>query len=384
MINILHLRDTNKLCGPGKTVLETTCRIDQSKYKLHIGLLLLDHEDESHNLYYQAVKQRGVSIIPIRARHQFDPRVVKNIYQVVKKYNIHIVHAHEYKSDILCLFLAKIYKVPVMTTAHGWITNTLKSKIYIELGKRVLPYFDKVIAVSPPIRDELLRKRVPENKLELIYNAIVADDYIAENFQANVIRDQFGIAHDKLLIGNIGRLSEEKGQRDFILAASKIVKQHSNVCFLLAGDGPTRPGLETLVQELGLLDYVVFVGHQHHIKPVFRDIDILALTSYTEGFPNVVLEALCMDTPVLATSVGGVPSIIENEKTGILVQAGEVDQIAQGLTKMISNMDFANQLAQNGKQKVLEKFEFANRVAKVQIIYDELYKEKYLTAHTHD
>lgn len=372
MINILHIRDTNKLCGPGKTILETACRIDQTKYNLYIGLLLLNHEDEKENLYYQAVSERGATVIPLRTRGRFDPNIINIIINVINKYNINIIHAHDYKSDIICFFLMKRFKIPVLTTAHGWITNSWKNKLYIELGKRVLPYFDRVIAVSPAIEAELLKKGVPREKLTLVYNAIVADDYLPSNFESGIIRKRFNIPNDSILIGNIGRLSQEKGQEDFLRAAALILSHKNNVSFVLAGDGPNREHLEKIAENLGITNSVYFLGHMPDIKPVFRDIDIMALTSYTEGFPNVILESLCMDTPVLATNVGGVSSIIEDGVTGILVNSGDIDNIARGLIKFINHHDFAKDTVSAGKKRLYNNFEFSKRLEIIGNIYDDL------------
>ena len=373
MIKVLHLRDTNKICGPGKTILETACRIDRNRFDLSIGLFYL--QSETVNSYADAAEARGIKIHKLRSKSQFSPGIISAITRVIEQHEIDILHSHDYKSDILTVLVKRRHNIPIITTAHGWITNSLKSRLYVWAGKQSFRYFDRVIAVSPKIQQEISRFGVSDRQLELVYNAIVAEDYRAENHESGYLRARFDIPKDHRIIGNIGRISPEKGQKDFILAAKSVSEAFRNVSFVLTGDGPDRGPAEELIRSLDLGNKVFLTGHLSNVKPVYKDIDILALTSYTEGFPNVLLEALCMDTPVLATDVGGVSSIITDRETGILVAPGAPEQIADGLKYLLSEPDAAKNLAHNGKQRVLEQFEFSQRVARIEHIYEQVIAE---------
>jgi glycosyltransferase involved in cell wall biosynthesis len=370
MINVLHLRDTDRVCGPGKTILETCCRIDKSRYNLSIGLLLL--ESETDNQYWEAAKKRSVQVVPVRSNSQYSPEIIDNIVKAVKDNNIHIIHSHEYKSDILAVLAARKIGVPIVTTAHGWITNSLKSKLYIWLGKQSFRFFERVIAVSPKIREEILRHGTRKDKVQLIYNAIVVEDYQPDDYEPGYLRNRFGIQPDTKIIGNVGRLSPEKGQAEFIRSAPQVLAGHDNVCFVLIGDGPDRQSLEKLVQELKLEKKIFFTGYESNVRPSYRDLDVLALTSFTEGFPNVLLEALCMQTPILATDVGGVADIVTDRETGVLVQPGDIDAIGAGLIDLVSDEEFARSTVLAGQAKIAQQFEFSQRVAKIEALYDDV------------
>jgi glycosyltransferase involved in cell wall biosynthesis len=108
---------------------------------------------------------------------------------------------------------------------------------------------------------------------------------------------------------------------------------------------------------------------------VFQDIDILALTSYTEGFPNVLLESLSMNRPILATNVGGVPDIVEDRVTGRLLEAGDVNGIAAGLLELVQHPEQASRLAAAGRQAVVDKFQFARRVERIEALYRDVMNE---------
>lgn len=372
MINVLHLRDTDKICGPGKTILETISAIDKQEFNLIIGLFLLNREKT--NVYFEEAEKRGVPIVAIRTTHQYDPRVILKITKIIRDHNIHILHTHEYKSDLIGVVLAGILNIPVVTTLHGWIANSAKSRLYIGLQKKVLPYFDKVIAVSDKTKEDLIKASVPEKRIDVLYNAIVVEKYQPSAEYDNYLRNRFDLPKDAVLIGNIGRLSPEKGQRDFLLAAGKILQKHKNAHFILVGDGPDRNNLVNLSLGLGINENVHFTGHLNDVRPAFQDLDLMALTSHTEGFPNVILEAFCMGKPVLATDVGGVAEIIRDGETGVLIPSKSPERIADGLELLIAERDLGRTMAQKGRLMVLEKFQFKTRVQKEQDVYREMLK----------
>jgi glycosyltransferase involved in cell wall biosynthesis len=370
MIKVLHLRDTDKLCGPGKTILETASRIDQSRFKLSVGLFLRTPEDT--NYYREILESRGIEVIPIVAKSQFSIEMMKTMIGIIRDNDFDIVHAHDYKTDILTTLISRSIKIPTMTTAHGWITNTAKSKLYTFVGKNCFRFFDKVIAVSPKIHRTIASFGVRSDRLELIYNAIVAENYVREDYTPGYLRQRFDIPAHYKIIGNIGRISPEKGQKDFVRAAAKLLARRGDLAFILIGNGPDTEEVKSLANELNISKSVFFTGHEEEIRPVYRDLDLFALTSYTEGFPNVVLESLCMGVPVLATDVGGTADIVSNQKTGMLVEAGKVEQIVEGLNYLLDNPEHAMKMVENGKQKIMANYEFAIRVQKIEALYESM------------
>ena len=370
MINVLHLRDTDRICGPGKTIIETTAATDTAAFSQKIGLFRLT--GESPSVYHKAALARGAEVIPIASAHPYDPRLITTLLGVVKQHDIHIVHSHEYKSDLLTWALRRIHRVPIMTTIHGWITNSRKSRLMVGLSQRVLPGFERVVAVSEGTRRRILACGVPASKIVVIHNAIVTENYRPADQAPGFLRQRFNLPQDALIVGSIGRLSPEKGQYDLLTAAKTIAEARPRVHFVFAGDGPDQRGLEAKVVELGLSGRVFFTGHLHDVRPVYRDLDVLALTSHTEGFPNVVLEALCMDTPVLATDVGGTSEIIEDEVTGVLIPAKAPDRIVTGLLRLIDDPAAAQRLMREGRRVVFDRFDFRARVAREEQLYREI------------
>jgi len=369
MINVLHLRDTDRVCGPGKTIIETACAADRAAFHLSVGLF---RPPGGANAYLDAVRARGIEVHPIEAAHAWDPRLLGRLVSLIRERNIHIVHAHDYLTDILTRAVSWRVPVATMSTVHGWITNTTRSRMYVKVSQLALRGLDRVVAVSEQTRVRVLAAGIPADRVTVIHNAIVAQNYQPANFERGAFRRQADISPEAVVIGNIGRLSPEKGQREFLQAAAPLARQDARLHLVLAGSGPDEASLKSLTAELGLDGRVTFTGHLHDVRPVYRDLDILALTSFTEGFPNVILEAFCMDVPVLASDVGGVREIITNGETGVLVRAGCTDEIAAGLRHLVTERTDGKRLAAAGKQRVMDRFQFAQRTVKEEAVYREL------------
>ena len=358
MINVLHLRDTDRICGPGKTIIETACATDSREFVQKIGLFMLN--GEATNVYHDAAVARGVDVVPVRSAHPYDPRIVSTLVGLIKSHDIQILHSRRYKSDLLAYVVARIHPIPIMTTVHGWITHSAKRRLMVGLSQRVLRRFDRVIAVSEETRRRILACGVPASRVVTIHNGIVLANYDPSLQSPGYLRSRFGLPPDAVTIGNIGRLSGEKGQDDFLTAAAELATEFPRTYFVIVGDGPDREALEARAQALGLGARVLFTGFLQDVRPVHRDLNILALTSHTEGFPNVVLEALCMGTPVLATDVGGTGELIVHGMTGVLVPAHAPVAIAAGLRQLLSEPECGRRLAAAGQMRVHEQFSFAD------------------------
>lgn len=367
MIRVLHLRDTDRICGPGKTILETAAHIDSDRFDLRIGLFL--DTKERDNLYHREVVRRGFAVVPLRSPWPYDPSLVARIVRYVEDNRIHIIHSHEYKSDLLTYMVTWMTPVIAVTTQHGWIRNTLKSKLVIALQRMVLPSFDCVLAVSEKMRRDLVSIGVPPQRIELIYNAVVTEKYVPDFSRGDALKSSLGLPPDSVLVGNIGRLSPEKGQGDFIAAAKILAAQRGDLHYVLAGDGPDRQRLERQVSEAGLDERVFFLGNVQDMLPVYDGLDIVALTSYTEGFPNVVLESMCMEKPVLATMVGGTGEIVQHKETGILVECGRPDLVAEGIQFLLEHPGLRDRMVDRAKQVVSRDFAFQSRTSKVEDLY---------------
>jgi glycosyltransferase involved in cell wall biosynthesis len=171
-------------------------------------------------------------------------------------------------------------------------------------------------------------------------------------------------------IAVIGRLSSEKGVDIFLHALAQVVADAAPASAIIAGDGPERPALEQLSTSLGLDAHVRFIGHVGDPWALYSAIDLVVIPSRSEGLPNVLLEALAADVPVLATRVGAVPDVLAQPGSGIIVEPGSVDQLAAGLTRALATLDSAE--ARAARAATLRPFSLELRAQSLEQIYRDL------------
>lgn len=276
-INVLHLRDTHEIGGPGKTILETHRAIDSRRFRLHLGVFLRQGETEDSPFIAEA-RRIEMPVHCIWGRHAYDIGMVRQLVDLVKTFQIDILHAHEVKSDVIACLAAWFYPIPIVTTLHGWIRHNFKHQVLIGLDKRIAKRFDRVIAVSRRIEEDLLAAGVPREKLRMVHNAIVVERYQRTGCRG-VLAEAVGGALARPVIASLGRLSPEKGHADLIAAVAQVISQGHKVSLVLIGDGPERPQLVQQIAALGLQDYVRLPGYIQAPQRLFEEIDLMVLPS---------------------------------------------------------------------------------------------------------
>ena len=307
----------------------------------------------------------------VRARGPYDFRQISGLASLVRDQAFDIVHPHEASSDVITLAMRAIHRVPIVSTAHGWIGNSRKGRVMVGLDKRVLRHFDRVIAVSEKMQHDLLAARVPASKVTLLHNAIVLDNY-------RRTRDRGAL--DALaarplphpVIVSVGRLSPEKGHADLVDALALVAKGGRRVSAVFAGDGPSRTDLESRILAAGLQDWIRLPGYVQQPAQLLHEADLMVLPSHTEGLPNVALEAFAMEVPVLATRVGGTPEVVTDGVTGRLVPAHSPESLAAGITSFLDDPATWRRWAQEGRRVVEAKFDFTARTRKLEAIYVDM------------
>lgn len=368
-VTILDLRDSPWVDGPGRTILDCASSLRDQGYNLVIGTFS-GGEQKTH-AYAEEAKRRGLEVRTIRERGRFDHRVVGQIIRLMDDVNADIVHTHDFRSNVFGLLAARIRRKPAVSTVHGWIANDAKGRFYVAADKAILRFFDRVITVSERTRGLIEKARVPQRKISVIPNALTLARYVPDR-SADVFRREIGANRDTVLIANIGRLSPEKGQLEFLQAARELAKRYANLKFLLIGIGPDRDRLERFVAESGLSDAVIFAGFRQDMINVYNGLDLVVQSSYTEGMPNVILEALLMEVPVIATDVGGTAEIIEHQRTGVLMQPGAVQEIVDNIAAYCQDPARHRGMARSGRKLVSERYDHVRRVEKLAALYDNM------------
>ncbi len=368
-ITILDLRDSPWVDGPGRTTIESAARIDQWRYRILVAGFGDGRNGDS--TYLAEARERGLPVITIPESGPFDRKLIRRVAELIDIHNVDIVHTHEFRSDVIGLLAARRRKVPVVTTIHGWIANDLKGRIYTILDKCILRFFDHIISVSGKIQKELVDRGIAPSKVTILPNALVIENYRSDRSDGS-FRSELGVDRDTLLIANIGRLSPEKGQADFIAAAKVIHQRLGKVRFLLIGVGPEQQRLEDIVEQYGMRGTVLFCGFRRDMQSIYNSLDLVVQSSYTEGMPNVILEAAMMQVPVIASDVGGTGEIVEHGITGTLIKSGDLQSLAGAMVDWSENRGKYSEMARSAHDLVKERFNFEQRTRQLMSVYDQL------------
>jgi glycosyltransferase involved in cell wall biosynthesis len=364
-INILDLRDSPWVDGPGRTILQCSEDLRKDNFDVFIGSFSSGLSDGS--AYESEALERGLNVIRINENSSLDLRPIKQVVSLIRQLDIDMIHSHDFRSTLIGFLAAKLTNIPIITTVHGWIANDYKSALKNIIDKWFIRHVDHVIFVSHATRS-ILGNKINKSKYTIIPNCLKIEQYKVSN-QSGCFRKEFSIKDDEIIIAHIGRLSPEKGQILFLQAAKTIVSINSNVKFLIIGKGPDKCLLESTVKELGIENHVLFTGFRNDMPDVYQDINLVVQSSYTEGMPNVILEALLLKTPVIATNVGGTSEIISHGKTGLLLSPGDLPQLIQYINDFLIDQQALRNMAINGSAVIKNHFNHQDRVKIIKDLY---------------
>lgn len=369
-IHVMHLQCTiGAGGGPDKTILLTPQYVNGDEF--NVVIVYIRKIADNSFLIGERAKKLNINYHEVQDRIQIDLKSLMQIRKLLHLYNIEILHTHGFKADFYGLFLKRVHKMKLVTTTHGWNAITWRERLFMFLDKNVLKYFDRIIVVNRRQREYLISKGIRDQKIVLIQNGIDTNQFKRDG-DGETIQEFPFFQNDGFTIGYVGRLSGEKGIKALLEAMKKLVNRHGGLRLVVIGEGNLRGNLENYSGNLGLQKYVTFTGHIEDIKNVYRRLDLLVLPSETEGMPNVVLEALAMGVPVVATNVGGLPEIIESGSNGTLVEPGDVEGLTQAIDSLIMDANLRERFALEGRKTVCERFSFERRIRKEESVYRQL------------
>lgn len=280
-----------------------------------------------------------------------------------------LIHSHGYRADFIGLFVSRYFGLPIVSTCHGFISTDLHLSAYNRLDVFLLRFFNRVIAVSEQMKEDLVARGVPGEKVQVITNAVCEESRSDTERVRRETRTRLGVEHDEFVLGFAGRLSEEKGLGHLLEA----VKAWTPTCvrwrLILIGEGPHRGVLEHAVRELGLAGKVLFAGFQGDLAQWYPAMDAFVLPSLTEGTPMVLLEAMATGIPVIATSVGGVPAMISSGENGILVPPGDASRLRDAIQSLASNCDLRERLCANAIHLVRKNHSVGRWAVQIRDVY---------------
>jgi len=366
--------DTRVVCGagggPDKTILNSPRFLSKAGYRMLCAYMHPPGDTGFDQLRRKAAAWQA-PLLAVPDRGPWDWKVVARLLDICRRERVSIWHGHDYKSNLLGLVVRRFWPMRLVTTVHGWVHQTRRTPLYYRIDRFCLPRYERVLAVSQDLYDQCREAGVPADQCLLIENGIDCSEF-CRRIGTDKAKACQGLTPGRLVLGAVGRLSAEKGFDLLIRATDQLLKDGFDLELLIVGEGDERQHLQALVERLGRVDRIRLLGYRTDVRDLFEAMDIYALSSLREGLPNVVLEALAMEVPVVATRVAGVPNLIADGANGLLTEPGDLAGLTGALAGLLADASLRQRLSRTGRMTIETRYSFAARMDRIRAVYDDL------------
>ena len=334
-----------------------------------------------HGVEPRVLRELGREVSPLN-----DLRATLAMYRMIRGSRPDIVHTHMAKAGTAGRLAARLARVPIVVhTFHGHTFHSywgpVKSAAFLQIERTLGAMTDRVIAVGDAQKADIAHYGVaPLTKIQTIPLGLEIEPMLEAERQRGRLRAELGIGADRPLIGIVARLVPIKAHEVFLEAASIIRAASPESTFLIIGDGERRAELEALARQLGVADATRFLGWRDDMREVYADLDVVTLCSNNEGSPVALIEALAAARPVVSTRVGGVPNVVQDGESGLLVPPRDPVAFADAVLALLRDPARGTQLGLAGRRAVFPKHASTRLVQDVERLYLELAREKGLAA----
>jgi glycosyltransferase involved in cell wall biosynthesis len=327
-------------------------------------------------------------------RAVFIPHLVRNLsiisdilafielYNLFRKEKFDIVHTHTAKAGTLARLAASLAGVKVIVhTPHGHnfygYFSRLASICVVLIEKFLAIFTDKIVALTQlEYQDYLKFKLAGPSKISLIYQGLELDEYRVADSVAQKTREELKIRHEEQVVGIVCRLEPIKGAGYFIEAAREVLKSFDNLKLVIVGEGSLRKDLENMVKQWGLSDRFIFTGWREDVASVMSIFEILVLPSLNEAVGMVLIEAQSLGIPVIASRVGGIPEVVKDKETGLLVPSADYRSLAAAIKQLLADKGRLLRLGKQAKVWVNGRFRAEDMVETISQLYQKLLADK--------
>lgn len=370
MTTVVHLTASRFVGGPEHQMLGLGRHLS-GQYR---SAFLSFPEGGLSKTFIQRAREEGFEARSLLNDTPYLGRATRELRRVLHDLEVDLIVTHGYKSDLLGLIAARRLGLPIVAVSHGWTRESARVRVYEAIGRICLRWMDRVVCVSEGQADKVRRAGVSGSRVVVIRDAIDTSRFSdPDALYADQLRNLFpGAISPSLVVGAAGRLSPEKGFPDLIAAARLVTQANPSIGFVLFGDGRLREELERLVSQSGLQGSFILAGFRSDLDRFLPHLDLFVQSSYTEGLPNVILEAFAAGVPVVATAVGGTPEVVEDGINGYLVQPGAPAVLAERTLHALSENVGRQAMGMRGRLRVNEEFSFDRQASKYVRLFESV------------
>jgi glycosyltransferase involved in cell wall biosynthesis len=366
-MNILHLRASNFYGGPERQLHFHAREARGSGYHVTVASF---SEHGNRPEYLDVIAADGIDTHVFTVSSAYDTRAISDLRLYLTTRKIDLLCTHDYRTTVLGCLAIRHTRTRWLAFSRGFTRDNFKVRLYHTIDKFLIRQADHIVAVSGAQKDKLKRLFIRDRNITVVTNAIDPDSLA--NCEPIDLRQRFGFDPDTIVCISGGRFSREKGQRYLIDAATEAVSRMPRLRFVLFGDGPDLEKMRRTVADRGMQDTILCPGFERNLLGCMRTADILINPSLSEGLPNIVLEAMALRVPVVATAVGGVPEIITDNVTGRLVAPKDADQLAEVIIDTAEHIEASRERSQQALEFITAEYSFKGQFEKLARVYDML------------
>ena len=370
-IRILHISKMKGVSGSENHLLTLLAHLDKSRFEVELCILAeSDHIPLLQN-YASQLEAAGVHVVFQKMRRHIDERLIGNLCAYIKRKQIQIVHTHLIHADVYGTIAAKLAGVPVIISSQHNDDQFRHSLPMIWLNRLLARWQTKIIVISDWVGKFLQEvEGIPAEKITRIHYGLDPKPIEALADPA-YIRQQFQIPDGAPVIGTIGRLTAQKGQTYLLDAARLLKSDFPNLRVVVIGDGELRHDLEAQAKTLDITDNVIFTGLRsyHEAMRLLSGMDVFVFPSLWEGFGLVLLEAMALKKPIVASNVSAIPESVLDGKTGLIVPPRQAEAIAEALRALLRDFEKAEKMGVAGFQRLQAAFAVENMVTATANLY---------------
>jgi len=379
-INVLQLIGSFNQGGSERQAVQLTRLLrEDGRFNVLVATL-----DSSGPLGAQ-VQRLGLNDVPEYPLTSFYDRnavtQMKRFVKYLKQNEVHVVHAHDFYTNIFGMTASTLARVPVRIASRRESSVRAAKQRFVERGAYKLA--QKVVANCEEVRQQLILEGVSATKVTTLYNGLDLSSFAPQTGDRNEVLASLGLPVDVprrfiTIVANMRAHFQEptpvclKDHPTFLRAAKRVHEVIPDAAFVIAGEGEMLEATRKLAAELGIEKQTFFLGRCENVPVLLSASFACVLSSTAEGFSNSILEYMAAGRPVVATRVGGAAEAIEEGSSGYLVNAGDDESLAERLIRLLSDTARAEEMGQRGKEIVSEKFSSEAQLRRTTNLYDEL------------